>query len=70
MATYPHLRESVVTIASNCLQNHGLNLYCLDCHHRASWSTTELASLEPPWRMVWDFKAVPALLTMRRWWFN
>lgn len=52
----PHMSESPVTIASACLHNHGLNLYCLDCNHRASWSPTELATIEPPWRKVWDFK--------------
>lgn len=56
MARTPHLRDSIVTIGDSVLQNLGLNLYCLDCGHRASWSPSELANAEPPRRLVWDFK--------------
>ena len=52
----PHLRDSTVTIGSSVLLNHGLNLYCLACSHSASWSPVELASVEPPGRLAWDFK--------------
>jgi len=52
----PHLRDSVVTVASTALHNNGLNLYCLDCNHNAAWSPSALAAVEPPSRKVWDFK--------------
>lgn len=52
----PHLRDSTVTVGNTCLSNHGLNLYCLDCNHRAEWSPAELAAIEPPQRLLWDFK--------------
>ena len=52
----PHLRDSVVTIASVALHNNGLNLHCHKCPHHASWGPAELASIEPPWRRLWDFK--------------
>lgn len=56
MARNTHLSESPVTVGSSCLLNLGINLYCLDCSHRASWPPAELATIEPPWRSVWDFK--------------
>jgi len=52
----PHLSDSFVTISNVALHNNGLNLYCLDCNHNAAWSPCELAAVEPPARLVWDFK--------------
>lgn len=56
MPRSPHLRDSVVTIGSNCLHNHGLNLFCLDCHHHAAWTPADVAAVERPARSLWDFK--------------
>lgn len=65
MAQRHRLRDSVVTIGSTCLQNHGLNLFCLDCHHHAAWSPAQLAAVEPPSRRVWDFKRTEGSVKLR-----
>ncbi len=56
MTRTPHLRDSLVTIGASALSNHGLNLYCLNCGHSASWPPSALARVEPPRRSLWDFK--------------
>jgi hypothetical protein len=56
MAPTTHLKEGDCTIGSSALLNHGLRLHCLDCGRCVSLSPSQLATLEPSSRTLWDFK--------------
>jgi len=56
MARAPHLSESDCTIGRNALMNYGLHISCLDCGRCVSLSPSQIATLEPPNRTLWDFK--------------